>query len=74
MEDIELNLEELYFEIRESAEAQGALTRGEWDDLIDEALEDRRERGELHDDDDWESIREALRNRYEEFEEAVPEM
>jgi hypothetical protein len=74
MEDIELNLEELFFEIREAAEAQGALTKGEWDDLIDEALEERRERGELHDDDDWESIREALRNRYEEFEEAVPEM
>jgi hypothetical protein len=74
MENLELSIEEIYIDIKETAERQGALTRGEWDDLVDEAIEDRRERGEMSDDDDWESVRETLRARYEEFEETVPEM
>jgi hypothetical protein len=71
MENLDLNLEELYTEIKERAESEGALTRDEWDDLVDEVLEDKRDAGEMHDDDDWAEITDALKSRYEEMEEEV---
>lgn len=74
MENLTLNLEELYVQIKERAFADGAFTREEWDDIVDEILDSKREFEEISDDVDWEEIREALRSRYEEFETEIPEM
>ncbi len=74
MENLTLNLEDLYVQIKERAFADGAFAREEWDDIVDEILDSKREFEEISDDVDWEEIREALRARYEEFETEIPEM
>ncbi len=74
MENLTLNLEDLYEQIKERAFTDGAFTREEWDDVVDEILDSKRDFEEISDDVDWEEIREALRARYEEFESEIPEM
>lgn len=74
MENITLNLEDIYEEIKERAFAEGAFAREQWRDLVDEILDAKRDFGETHDDVDWEEMREALVVRYDEFAEEVPEM
>ena len=74
MDYLTLNLEELFEEIKERAQKEGAYTREEWNDITDELLEEKRDVGEMHDDSDWEEIREALKMRYEEFETEVQEV
>ena len=74
MENIEMDLEEIYEEVRARATAEGAFSREEWNDIVDEVLENRRAAGGLHDDDDWAQIREALQARYEEAEEDVVDL
>ncbi len=74
MENITLNLEEVYEEIKERAFGEGAFSREQWRDIVDEILDAKRDFGETHDDVDWEEMREALVARYDEFAEEVPEM
>lgn len=69
-----MSLEEIYEEVRERAEKEGAFSREEWNDIVDEVLEERREAGSMHDDDDWAQIREALQGRYEEAEDDVVDL
>ena len=69
-----MDLEEIYEAVRARAEAEGAFSREEWNDIVDEILEDRRTDSIIHDDDDWAQIREALQARYEEMEEDVVEL
>ncbi len=69
-----MDLEEIYEAVRDRAEAEGAFSREEWNDIVDEILEDRRTDSIIHDDDDWAQIREALQARYEEMEEDVVEL
>lgn len=74
MENIDLSIEDLYYECRERADSEGAMSQEEWDSVVDDLLEEKREAGELHDDDDVTAIREALQSRFEETEESVPEI
>jgi len=74
MENIEMDLEEIYEAVHDRAEAEGAFSREEWNDIVDEVLEERRAKSLMHDDDDWAQIREALQARYEEAEEDVVEL
>lgn len=74
MENITLNLEDIYEEIKERAFGEGAFSREQWRDLVDEILDAKRDFGETHDDVDWDEMREALVARYDEFAEEVPEM
>jgi hypothetical protein len=74
MENITLSIEEVYEDIKERAFAEGAFSREQWRDLVDEILDAKRDFGETHDDVDWEEMREALVVRYEEFAEEIPEM
>ena len=74
MENLTLNLEELYEQIKERAFTEGAFTREEWDDVCDELLDSKREFEEISDDVDWTEIKEALKARYDEFEAEIPEM
>jgi hypothetical protein len=72
MENLTLNLQELFEEIKERAFGEGAFSREEWNDIVDEAIEEKREVQEIHDDVDLTEIREALKARYEEFEAEIP--
>ena len=74
MENLELNLEELFGEIKERALAEGAYSQEEWNDLVDEALEDKRAVEEMHDDEAAAEIGESLKSRYEDFRSEVGEM
>jgi hypothetical protein len=74
MENITLNLEDVYEEIKERAFADGAFSREEWRDLVDEVLDAKREFGETHDDVDWDEMREALIARFDEFQEEIPDV
>ena len=74
MENLAVNLEELFNEIKDRAMEEGALGRDEWHDLVDEILEDKRQFSELHDDESWSEIRESLLARYDDFMSETEEM
>lgn len=74
MENLEFDLEVAYQEVKDRAMSQGAFSRDEWNDLVEEILDEKREFNELHDDNDWIEIQEALQSRFEDFEMEVPEM
>ena len=73
MENLEFNLEETFNDVKERALAEGAYSREEWDDLVGEVLDEKKEFNELSDDNDWIEIAEALKARYEDFETEIPE-
>ena len=52
---------------------EGAFTQEEWDDIIDQILEEKREWTE-DEDIDWEEIAESMRVRFEDFSSEIPEM
>ena len=74
MENLSLDLEQLFQEVKEKAEAEGAFSRDEWNDLVEEVLDSKREFTEIDDDDDWQQLIEALKARFEDFESNVEEM
>lgn len=71
MDNLTLSIEDLYEEIKDHAFSEGAFSREEWHDTIEEVLDGKREMMEIDDDDDWQYITESLRSRYEEFEKDV---
>jgi Zn-finger domain-containing protein len=73
MDNVVIDLEEIYGEIKERAFEAGAYSREEFNDLVEEILEEKREVQEMHDDVDWEEMKEALRARYSDFEIEIPE-
>jgi broad-specificity NMP kinase len=72
MDNLTLNLQELFEEIKERAFSEGAFSREEWADIVDEVIEEKREVQEIHDDVDLTEMREALKARFEEFEAEIP--
>ncbi|MFH1171194.1 MAG: hypothetical protein V1778_01470 [bacterium] len=68
MENLEFNLEEAFNEIRSRMKAEGAASREEYVDLIDEVLEEKREEGLLDDDFNFKEAHEALEARWNEIE------
>ena len=69
-----MDIEEMFFELRGMAEDEGAYNQEEWNSLVDGVLEDRKEKGNLDEDDDIEGIRQILEARFEQFEESIPKM
>jgi len=67
MENLELNLEELFEEVKERAMEEGALSRDQWDDMVEAVLDGKREFNEIHDDESWGEIQESLKARFDEF-------
>ena len=61
------NPEQLYNEVRAKAEQEGAYSEEQWDDMVEQVLEEKKPFGELHDDEDWDLLREELQNRWDEF-------
>jgi hypothetical protein len=73
MEDTTINIEGLYEEIKERAFDEGAFSQEEWESIVDDVLEQKREWTEA-DDVDWEEMKESLRARFEDFEAEIPVM
>ena len=74
MQNIDHDIEELYKEVSERAQTEGAYSREEWDQLVETLLEEKREFGEIHDDEGIVEMREVLRARFEDFSSGVDEM
>ena len=74
MENLTLNIEELYEQVKDRAFAEGAFAREEWDSIVDDVLDSKREFEETGDDVDWAEIREGLQAKYDDFEADIPEI
>jgi len=69
-----IDIDQLYEQAKERAISQSAYSQEEWDTVIDEMLDSKREFEETGEDVDWEDIREVLQSRFDEFETEIPEM
>ncbi len=67
-ENITFSLNHVFREIITRMEDDGAFSRAAYDDLVDEIIEHKIERGELDPDDDVEEYKEQLRHRWPEAE------
>lgn len=67
MDNLTLSIEDIYETASERARSQGAYSREEWNDLIDEILEEKRGMDEIDDDDNFQYIKESLDKRYDNF-------
>lgn len=66
MENLIFNLNEVYREILNRMEEQGSFDEQAYYDLVEEVLEEKREMGELSDDDNIEEFEDKLRHRWTE--------
>jgi Zn-finger domain-containing protein len=67
MDNLTLSIEDLFDEISNRARTEGAFSREEWHDTIEEVLEEKREVMEIDDDDDFRYMTESLQARFEQF-------
>jgi len=74
MDNLTFSIADLYEEAKERAETDGAFTREEWHDLVEEILEEKRGSMGIDDDDDWQYLVESLQSRYDQYSQAVPEL
>ena len=74
MENLEFNLAGALQEVRGRAEAEGALTQEEWNDIVDTYLDEKLSGGELDEDQDLAQIRESLYAKFDDFEDNLEVM
>lgn len=67
IEYLSYNLEDLFAELKDRARAEGAYSQEAWDDLVEEIIDEHVRVGEIEDDDELQSMREALRARFPDF-------
>jgi len=67
IEGMSFDPQSLFEEIKRRAKEQGVSTRDEWDDLVPQVMDEKRDFAEIHDDDDWTGIVEELKARFEEY-------
>ena len=72
MEFINFDVDDLYKEIKERALAEGAFTEEEWTDIVDDAIAEKEEFGEVHDDEEISAVKEVLKKRFAEFKDEIP--
>lgn len=65
------NSETLFLEIVSRGREQGITTQPQYDDLVEEVIEEHRSLGEIHDDEDTEDMEEQLRDMWTRYEEEV---
>jgi hypothetical protein len=70
-ENLAFDLETLFEELVEQGVMEGVDTREGYAELVDDAIEDRRRVGEIHDDQNTETYRSILTARYSEYEERL---
>lgn len=74
MENLTLDVGDMYEEIKTRALDEGAYSVEEWDDIVEEIIDEKREFNEMSDDEAVEVLRESLRAKYDDFRTEVPEM
>lgn len=67
MENFNITLGAIFNTVIERRQSQGAFSREEYADLVDEVLEEKREVGEIDDDFDFKQAKEALLARWKEI-------
>jgi hypothetical protein len=67
------NIEEIYEELKQRALDEALYAREEWEDLVEETLQEKIDRGEMPDDDSYMEILETLKGRFDEFRLEIPE-
>ena len=70
MVDLHFDLQEVFNEIINRLQSEGAFDREAYDDMVEEILEEKVEQGELSIDDDIEVYKEQLRTRWPDAEAA----
>lgn len=68
-----LTADELYKEISDLARDQGVAGQEAWDDLVEEAVEDHLDVGELDPDEDIEAMKKTLRQMWTSYRRATAE-
>ena len=63
-----MDIDEILAEIIDHMETQGDFTHENFNEAIDDVLEDRHEDGEIHDDTEMVPVKEALRARWPDVE------
>lgn len=70
MQNLLLDLSEVFNEVMSRQQTEGALSKEEYMDLVDEVLEEKRGEGLIDDDFEFQEAREALHARWPEAAEA----
>ncbi len=65
------NSETLFLEIVSRGREQGVTEQPQFDDLVEEVIEEHRSLGEIHDDEDTEDMEEQLRGMWSRYEEML---
>lgn len=73
MENLTFDLSEVFKEVMSRQQTEGALSKEQFLDLVDEVLEEKREEGLLDDDYEIQAARAELESRWEEAAEAESE-
>jgi hypothetical protein len=68
MENQMLNEEQFFNQIKNRAKGEGVSSSEEWNDIVEEMINERLGVGEFDKDEDLEGLKEALKTRYEEYE------
>lgn len=74
MQQLALNIEDLYNEAKEQAFNEGAFSREEWEDIVTAIVNEKLGVQEMHDDEDTAEIREVLLARFSDFTEELGTM
>lgn len=63
-ENLHFNLESVFKEILERRQNQGAFDREAYDQIVEDVIDEKLDRGELNDDDNIQGWKEQLQNRW----------
>ncbi|MFH1046772.1 MAG: hypothetical protein V1738_00575 [Patescibacteria group bacterium] len=74
MDNLTLSIEDMYEEVSKRANAEGLFSREEWNDTVEEVLEEKRGTIETDDEEDFQYILESLQERFEDFSEGISMM
>lgn len=66
MENLIFDLNQVYHEILKRLQEQGSFNQEAYFDMVEEVLEEKREVGEIDDDQNIEEYEDKLRHRWEE--------
>lgn len=68
VENLSYNVEDLYEEVAERAREAGVASEEAWNELVEEVLDEHVNWGEVDVDDDITGLREALQEKWKQFE------
>lgn len=74
MENLSFDLNDVFHAILARRQSEGAMTRDQYLELVDEMLEEKRGQGLIDDDEDLKLAQEALEARWEEIAQSDAEL